>query len=261
MDTKIQNTPLVSVVMAAYNAERFIEKAIRSVMEQTYSHWELWVIDDCSLDNTRPIVRRLAEEDTRIHLLENPENLGAARTRNQGLDVCNGAYVALLDSDDLWYPQKLERQIALAEQTEADILYCSYAIIDENDQKKCNDYIVPESTDFDAFLAESVIGCSMSMLSRTIVDRYRFTTDFYHEDLALWLRLLQDGFQALGIRDVLGAYRVMPGTRASNKVNSALNRWRILRKYLCLPFCKSSAAMVRYMFLGVRKYRNVKTSV
>ena len=252
--------PKVSVIMPAYNAERFIEEAIRSVMAQTVSDWELLVLDDGSQDATADIVKRLAQEDDRIRFLPNGANMGVAKTRNRGFDLCTGAYIALLDSDDVWYPEKLEKQLMLAKESNADILYCSYSIIDENGAKKCSDYLVPEHTDFNAFLAQSVISCSTAMLSRAIIDQYRFTTSFYHEDLALWLRLLQDGFQARGNREVLSAYRVMRGTRASNKLKSACNRWRTFRKYLGLPFGKCLVAMIRYAVFGLCKYRRVKTA-
>ena len=254
-----ENTnPLVSVIMPAYNAGRFLESAIRSVMAQTYPHWELLVLDDGSQDDTVAIAQRLAAEDHRIRVLPNGQNLGVARTRNRGFALCKGAYAALLDSDDLWRAEKLERQLALAEQTGADIIYCSYELIDEQGRKKCEDFLVPESTDFDAMLIRTVISCSTALLSRQIVDRYRFATDVYHEDLALWLQLLRDGFAARGATEVLASYRVMTGTRASNKLKSALNRWRVFRRYLHLPLSKSAVALVRYGFLGLQKYKNKK---
>lgn len=255
----IHNTkPLISVIMPAYNAGRFIEEAIRSVMEQTYTNWELLVLDDGSRDDTLAIAQRLAAEDNRIRVLPNEQNMGVAKTRNRGFDLCRGDYAALLDSDDRWYPQKLEKQLALARQTDADVIYCSYGIVDELGQKKCDDFIVPQTTDFDTFLASSVISCSTALLSRKVIDRYRFAADFYHEDLALWLRLLQDGYTARGAVEVLADYRVMSGTRASNKLKSALNRWRIFRRQLHLPLGKSMAAIARYSLLGLKKYSKKK---
>ena len=102
-------TPLVSVVMPAYNVDSFIEEAIASVIVQTITDWELIVIDDCSTDDTRKLVGEMAEKDARIRLVSNASNMGVAKTRNRGLDLCRGQYVALLDSDDYWKPQFLDK--------------------------------------------------------------------------------------------------------------------------------------------------------
>jgi glycosyltransferase involved in cell wall biosynthesis len=139
--------PEIFVIMPAYNAGRFIEEAVRSVMAQTYSNWQLLVIDDGSKDDTVEVVQRLCREDSRITLLRNPQNMGVARTRNRGLDLCNGRYAALLDSDDVWHPEKLEKQLRLARETGADLVYCSYGIMDKNGKPAKGDYQVPGKTD------------------------------------------------------------------------------------------------------------------
>ena len=123
----VSNTrPLVSIIMPAYNAEAYIEEAISSVMAQTVSNWELLVIDDESNDNTKALVAALAEKDSRIRLVANQQNMGVAKTRNVGFGLFRGKFVALLDSDYYWKPQMLEKMIARAEETHADIVYCSY---------------------------------------------------------------------------------------------------------------------------------------
>lgn len=247
--------PLVSVIMPAYNASGFIEAAIRSVLSQTYENWELLVIDDCSTDNTCQIVEALALQDDRIRLFPNKENQGVAKARNRGFDLCRGDYVALLDSDDFWFPTKLEKQVCAALQTQSDIIYCSYSMIDREGRSICEDFIVPESTDYDSFLVQSVISCSTALLSRSVYTRHRFPTDYYHEDFILWVRLLRDGYTAHGISEVLAGYRLMEGTRSSDKVRSAINRWKIYRDYLKLPYAKSLVLIAKYATLGLRKYK------
>ena len=245
----------VSVIMPAYNAASYIETAIRSVMRQSFTDWELIVIDDCSQDTTVEIVTGLAAEDHRITLLRNEVNMGVSKTRNRGLDLAKGSFVALLDSDDVWYPQKLEKQVALAQRENAGLVYCSYAIVNENGQKKCEDFLVPETTDFEASLIQSVVSCSTALLSRRVVDAYRFNSAYYHEDLVLWLQILKDGFSAFGVVDVLAEYRVMDGTRASNKLKVAVHRWRIYHEYLGFSLYKSTKLMLQYAVLGLKKYR------
>ena len=247
--------PCVTVVMPAYNAERYIEIAIRSVMGQTFTDWELIVIDDGSKDATMEIVERLASEDGRITLLRNEANMGVAKTRNRGMARSRGQYVALLDSDDVWHPEKLEKQVALAKETGADVVYCSYALVDENGRKKCDDFIVPAQTDFNASLTKGVISCSTALLSRKVTETYRFDNTYYHEDLALWLQILKAGHVAYGVSDVLADYRVMEGTRAANKLNSAAHRWQIYRKLLGFSVFKSGKLLLKYAVLGLKKYK------
>lgn len=251
----ITKQPMVSVIMPAYNAQRFVEEAIRSVMAQTVTDWELLVLDDGSKDATADIVKKLATEDSRIRFLPNEVNMGVARTRNRGFDLCRGAYIALLDSDDVWHPQKLENQLALAQETGADLVFSSYAIVDIRGKQVRGDYLVPEQIDFSGLLRENVIGCSTVLLSGTVVEKYRFSTDFYHEDYVLWLRLLQDGYRAAGSREVLVSWRLLENSRSFNKRKSAKNRWRIYRNYLKLSLCKSIRCFAAYALHGVKKYR------
>lgn len=258
-EEKRENTPpLVSVVMPAYNAERFIEEAILSVIHQTLTDWELIVVDDCSQDATPAIVERRAAQDSRIVLVRLEKNLGVAAARNQGFARCRGSYIALLDSDDVWHPQKLACQVALARDTKAEILYCSYRIIDENGRKICGDFIVPVTTNFEDFLTRAVISCSTALLSRSIVDTYRFSTEYFHEDLAFWLQLLHDEHTARGTTEVLAGYRISKGTRTANKAHSAACRWWIYRRLLGYSVPKSTALLTRYAVLGVRKYRRCR---
>lgn len=247
--------PTVSVLMPVYNCALYVEEAIRSVMVQTYTDWELIVIDDGSTDNTRTIVQRLSDEDARVRLICNPANMGVAKTRNRGLDLCGGQYVALLDGDDRWYPTKLEKQLTLAEETEADVIYCSYGMEDENSEKLCEDFIVPEETDYRRMLVQSVISCSTALLSRRVADTYRFRTDFYHEDLVLWLEMLRDGHQARGVTEVLAVYRVARGSRASNKLKSAVERFKIYHNCLGEPLLQCVRCIVEYAFLATKKYK------
>ena len=246
--------PLVSVIMPAYNAEKYIEKAIMSVVNQTYTNWELIVIDDGSKDSTSEIVEKLVKKDERIAFFANEKNMGVARTRNRGFDLAKGEYVALLDSDDIWQEEKLEKQLALVDSTDADIVYTAYGIVDVEGKKYKEDYLVPSQTDFEKMLGENHIGCSTVMLKKSVTEKYRFNENFYHEDYVLWMQLLKDGYKACGLTEVLVQYRFYPGSRAANKFKSAQKRWIIYREYLDLPFVKSVVCLVKYILAGIKKY-------
>ena len=130
-----EKRPKVSVVMPLYNAEAYIEQAICSVKAQSMEDWELIVIDDGSSDASLEIAQAFAAEDSRIQVLRNKQNMGVSRTRNRGIALSRGEYIALLDSDDVWYPEKLRCQLARMAEEKADFCYSSYAIIGADGRK------------------------------------------------------------------------------------------------------------------------------
>lgn len=246
-----QERPLVSVIMPAYNAEKYIAEAIQSVISQTYTNWELFVLDDCSTDGTAEIAEGFANADSRIHLLQNPQNMGVAKTRNRGFDIAKGEWIALLDSDDVWHVDKLEKQLALAPR--GDILYCSYALMDENG-RHLSDFIVPEATDYEAMLWESVLSCSTVLLRRSILAGHRFSAEYYHEDYVFWIELLKAGYRAVACPEVLVDYRLVKGSRSSDKRNAAKNRWLVYRRVEKLSFWKSAFVFAAYACNALRKH-------
>ena len=247
----------MSVIMPAYNAEAYIAEAIESVIAQRVTDWELLILDDGSRDRTGEIAAEFARKDPRIRLLVNEKNMGVARTRNRGMDLCRGDYVAFLDSDDYWIPVMLEKMIAKAEETGADIIYCSYAIVDEQGNRLCNDFLVPDKTDFESSIIRSVITCSTVLVTKKLAAENRFPVDMYHEDIAMWFRILRDGGIARGVADVLAAYRQRADSRSAGKLASAVRRWPIYRKHLGLSGGKSIVTMIRYGFYGLKKFRRL----
>lgn len=247
----------VSIVMPAYNAAEVLENTVRSVQAQTFGNWELIVVNDCSKDGTLALLERLAGEDSRIRYFTNEVNSGAAASRNVGLDHCAGTYIAFLDSDDRWHPEKLEKQVSRMEETGADIGYTSYSIVDGQGNKRCPDYIVPESVSFEDMLKQNIIGCSTVMLRAETLGGNRFSLDFYHEDYVLWLQLLRTGCKAVGLEQVLTEYCFHEDSRAGNKGNAAKERWKIYRNFLRFPVVKSLWYFGHYALAGVLKYRQL----
>ena len=248
--------PLVSVIMPAYNAEKYIGEAIASVCAQTYENWELLILDDGSADRTAEIAQTYAQRDARIRVLRNPQNMGAAKTRNRGFDIAKGEWIALLDSDDVWHSDKLEKQLAVAGRAGADIIYCSYALVNESGAH-LSDYIVPETTSYDAMLRESVLSCSTVLLRQLILREHHFSAEHYHEDYALWLELMRFGYRAVACREILADYRVAKGSRSSDKLKSARYRWRIYRDVERLSLPRSACAFFSYALHGVRKHGRI----
>lgn len=252
------HTPLVSVIVPAYNAEKHIAGVIRSVQAQTMADWELIVVDDCSTDGTAAAVEAISGQDSRIRLLCNEKNSGVAKSRNRGLRECRGEYAAFLDSDDTWRPDKLQLQLECAKATGADIVYTSYAIVDEDGGRQCRDFLVPAATTFEELLKENVIGCSTVLLSARAAQKAHFEEEFFHEDYILWLTLLQQGFRAAGVAQVLVDYFFHTDSKAGNKWKAAQKRWRIYRRYLKFPLFKSARYFLCYMTAGLKKYRRIR---
>lgn len=248
--------PLISVIVPNYNGCRFLSQAIDSVLAQTYPYFELIVVDDCSGDNSPEIVREKARRDSRVRLIALEENRGVANARNVGIRAAAGDYIALLDNDDFWTEDKLERQLRLA-RAGARIVYCSYDFVDENGREIKRPFFVPEQTDYRHMLSENVISSSTCFIEAELLRAHPFRSDFYHEDYVLWMELLRVCPLACGDRKVLMHYRQTSGSRSNNKIKSALERWKIYRHALGLPFLESICVFAKYAVNGEIKYRRI----
>lgn len=248
-----RKSPLVSVVIAAYNAESFLDQAIRSVVTQTVADWELYVIDDHSADGTYAVAKVWEQRDPRIHALTNAHNWGVSRTRNRGIELARGQYIALLDADDAWYPKKLERQLEKFGNKNVGIVYCAYDVIDTDEKKRCT-YHVPEQTNYEAMLRENVMSCVTMLIPAEILKNNPFKSEFAHEDYVLGLDILMAGYSAVGCTEPLVEVHRVKGSRSFNKIGAAVNRWKVYREYLKLPLWKSVRVFTAYAFAGVKKY-------
>ena len=250
------DTPLISVIMPAWNAARYLAEAVASVRAQTFADWELLIVDDASTDDTAALCRRLAAGDARIRVVRNETNLGAAAARNRALALARGTWIAFLDSDDRWQPEKLARQLALAEKTGAALVYTAYAMFTDDGRRMV--YDVPARVDYAGLLRENVIGCSTVLLRRDALGDRRFTTEFYHEDYVLWLELLRSGCRAVGCVEPLTDWRMTAASRSYDKRRAAKNRWRIYREAEGLGLGRSLRAFAVYAVRGVRKVRRFR---
>lgn len=247
------NQPKISIIVPAYNCAATIQKTLQSIQAQTWQRWEAFVVDDCSTDTTKAAVIEFAQRDYRIQLLENNFNQGPARARNQGIASSSGEFIAFLDADDIWEPEKLERQMAVLLKTGSDLCYTSYSFIDEMDRLVHKPYIIRDQVDYHGLLRENVIGCSTVLLRKAALKDHRFNSVFSHEDFALWLCLLREGALACGVPEVLVCYRL--GGRSDNKWKAAKGRWDIYRRCEGLPIYLSICYMVHYAGAAIRKYR------
>lgn len=243
---------LVSVIIPVYNAAKTIEKTIKSTLMQSYVFLEVIVIDDCSDDNSFNIVKNMAESDSRIIVYKNLKNLGVAQTRNLGINMAKGKFIAFLDSDDVWKQSKLEKQLQYIKEKKADICYSSYEMISENNEGDKVLCVVPKEIGYYDLLKENVICCSTAIVRSELLKVYQFENEFFHEDFVLWLTLLKKGYKAIGIQDALIIYRM--GGRSSDKLKASKNRWIVYRKSQQLNLFFSIYYFSIYAINGIKKY-------
>jgi len=246
--------PLVSVVIPVYNATKYLARTLDSALNQTYKNLEIILIDDCSKDDSLKMMYDYAGRDSRIKVLESEKNQGVAAVRNRGIQEAKGEYIALLDSDDVWVENKIERQLESIVNTGAQISYCSYSFIDENDEEILHPFVVPEETNYKQFLYVNCFSCSTILVDARLLKEHPFKGNYYHEDYLLWMELLSNNVKNVGITDVLAYYRQVSGSRSHNKINAAKQRWKIYRKALNMNLFSSGVAMLGYAFYGIKKY-------
>lgn len=246
----MQHNHLCSVIIPAYNCENFIIEAIQSALSQTYQNIEVLIIDDCSTDSTYERICAIAKADFRIIPLQNPHNMGVARTRNYGFQKATGSYIALLDGDDLWLPDKLQKQISQLEASGADICCTAYSLIDEKSQPTGKCFIPPKKPSFSRLRKQNFIGCSTALFRRQIIEQIQMRPEFSHEDYAFWLEAAQAGFQITAIRQPSVQYRLLQSSRSANKLRSAYNCWLIYRKFMKYNLLRASYYLIWYAIYG-----------
>lgn len=250
---------MVSIIMPAYNAERHIEEAIQSVLGQSCPDWELIVIDDCSEDGTARLVEELAKGRDNIRCIRNERNAGAAESRNRGVAAASGEWVAFLDSDDVWHPDKLMLQLQLAAEKGADFVFSGSAFLDEGGRPLRYYLPAPETLSYRELLKQNLISCSSVLLKRELALRYPMRGDrVMHEDFAAWLHILRDGNRvAFGINLPLLRYRVSAGSKSGNKLRAARMTYRVYR-CLGIPPLPAFYYWLCYALRSLKKYRHLK---
>lgn len=243
--------PLVSIVMASYNSELTIRESIDSIINQSYENWELLITDDCSIDDTQEIVRNYASLDSRISFFVNDVNSGAGFSRNESIVRSKGKYIAFLDSDDIWLPCKLEKQVKFMEDESILFSYTSYQKFSKNGLR--GNYIPPLTVTYNELLYGCVIGCLTVMFNAEVLGRQTMPLIRKRQDMGLWLKLLELCGKAYALHDVLALYRVDSGM-SKNKIDAALFQWKLYRDVLGLNLFKSIKCFFFYSVKGFFKY-------
>lgn len=237
--------PLVSIITPSWNVERLIGETIESVQAQTFGDWELLIADDCSTDRTPAVVSRYASADPRIKLIRQPRNGGPALARQAAIERAQGRYLAFLDSDDLWLPTKLERQLAFARSRGAPLSYTAFRRIDEQSATTGRLIWVPESLTYEQLLKNTSIATLTAMVDRDLAGKVAMKNEPY-DDFCLWLSILKPGLVAYGLNEDLARYRVRGSSVSSRPLRSAGWVWHIYRRVEKLPLPKAAWCFVHW---------------
>lgn len=250
--------PKVSVITPAYNAAPYLEETVKSVQAQTFTDWEMIIVDDCSKDKTYHIANALAEKDPRIKVFQNEINSGVAVTRNKALDAATGEFIAFLDSDDLWHPKKLETQIKEMEKEVLPFTYTYYQKFD-TENGKCGKVIkAPNKMTAKKILGNTAIGCLTVIVNKNIVGQFYMPNIKHTEDNATWHEILSRGYEARLVKEVLAFYREGNQSLTANKTSSIKGQWKTYRDYYGYNIVKSSLYFTSYAIHAVLKHLDIE---
>ena len=244
--------PVVSVVIPAHNAALTIQQTIDSVLKQDVP-LEIIVVDDASTDTTLNV---LSDYGDHINVITNTKNLGVAQSRNRGIQVAKGVYIAFCDADDWWEEGKLSHQLQFMKQHNASMCTTARELVDEHGQSLNRIIHVPTHITYHSLLKSNVINCSSVLVLKDIISEYPMEHSHLHEDYLTWLRLLKDGHKVVGLNEPYLKYRITSKSKSGNKLKSAWMHYRVYH-ILGIHPVKSFVYFVHYALEGLKKYRGL----
>lgn len=249
---------MVSIITPCYNSEAYIEETYQSIAAQTYTDWEWIVIDDSSTDDSVSVIKSIRSKDSRVRLLSNTGNKGPGGARNTGIKAANRRFIAFIDSDDLWFPEFLEKSIAKAKATGAGFVYSSVERWNEDLTVYFNDAEVPEKITYKELLYTCPIVCSTVLID---IEKHgkRYMPDLpKRQDYALWLDYLKVIPFAVGNKEPLGKYRVRKSSISGNKWKVIKHQFNVYHKHQKVGLPRSLFYTLTWAYYGFMKYRKVK---
>jgi glycosyltransferase involved in cell wall biosynthesis len=244
---------LISIITPSYNSSKFISQTIDSVLAQTYQNWEMIIVDDVSSDSTIDIIKTYTVKDSRIKLIKLKVNSGPAIARNKGIRDAKGRYIAFLDSDDLWKHHKLKRQIDFMNKNNLSFTYCSYDLINEEDNN-LGHFTTKEEISYYSLLKTCNVGCLTAIYDTQQIDKIYMPNILKRQDYGLWLKILKKIKKTKGITESLAIYRIRKNSVSSNKFKAIYYVWKIYREVEKLSLLNSSYYMCYYIYNRINKY-------
>ncbi|EZP59696.1 glycosyltransferase family A protein [Exiguobacterium sp. RIT341] len=232
------NEELVSIIMPTYNDMEFIDKSIESVLNQTYQNIELLIVDDCSTDGTEKYIEKIISKDFRVKYFKNEKNSGAAVSRNLGVKFARGEFIAFIDSDDVWFRDKLEKQIIFMTNSNYHFTCTFYNKIDVLGNDLDNIIKYPKEVDYDYLLknncGNSTVIYNSKKLGKVFIEDIKKRNDYL-----MWLKVIKKSTKLYCLEEVLSSHRIRPGSISSNKFDLIKYHWKVYRDYEKLNYAKS----------------------
>jgi len=242
---------LISIITPSYNSSKYIEKTIDSVISQTYKKWEMIIIDDASPDKANEIIKEYCKKDSRIKLIHLERNMGPANARNEGIKQARGKYIAFLDSDDIWLPTKLEKQVKFMQDNNLALTCSSYYTINETN-KQINTRIVKESFSYSDMLKSNHIGNLTGIYDCEKLGKI-YMEDVGHEDYTLWLKVMKKTGKTKAVIEPLAKYRILSNSVSANKLKVLKWQWNIYRNIVGLNIFRSVYYYLWYIYYALKK--------
>jgi len=242
---------MVSIIVPVYNAAEYLPQTISTVKKQTFKDWELLLVDDCSADESLSVIEECLkqEPDTRIRLIRQKVNQGAAAARNRGLKEARGRYIAFLDADDLWLEDKLEEELRFMEKKQSGFVFSAYEFGDEKAKGTGKIVQVPATLNYRQALSRTVIFTSTVLLdTEKIPKELMVMPSVPSEDSATWWQILRKGYTACGLNQALAIYRRPAKSLSSNKLTAIKRIWFLYRKVEKLSLVNSCLCFVGWAF-------------
>lgn len=250
----MNNHDLVSIITPAYNSEKFISETIESVIAQTYTNWEMIIVNDNSSDNTEKIIEKYSQLDSRIQVINLNVNSGAAVARNKALEFAKGRFIAFLDSDDRWKKDKLNKQLKFMIDNNYGFTFTDYEYLKDTNYTKEKVFKVPKTLSYSQSLKKNDIGCLTVIIDKNIIGDFRMPLVRRGQDHLTWLMLLKKGHVAYGLSENLAEYRKVYGSLSNNKFRALKRQWNNYRNEVKLPLFKCIYYYMFYVLNNIKKY-------
>jgi len=223
------------------------------VIAQTYTNWEMLIVDDSSIDDTCLVINELAKQEERIKYFFLDKNIGAAAARNIAIQQAKGKYIAFLDSNDLWQIKKLEKQISFMQKEDIVFSFTTYQPMSEDGSKLYSIIHAPKIVTYSSYLKNTIIGCLTVVIDREKAGYFEMPNTRSSHDMALWLLIMKRGFDAYGLDKNLSRYRIVSASNSSSKWCAAKDVWKIYREVEKLSFLYSIWCFLNYAFNALVK--------
>ncbi len=241
------NAPLVSIITPTYNSEAFIAQTIESVQAQTHQNWELLIVDDCSTDHTKSIVKSFAADDPRVTFHQLSKNSGPGVARNQAVEMSGGKYIAFLDSDDLWLPDKLQKQLDFMHANDQPFTFSFYDCIDEAGNPIGKRIEAPRVLHYRQLFFCNFVGNLTGIYDAEFFGRIPISGLRKRQDWMVWLTVLRQIRKAGPVPESLALYRVRKDSVSSRKMGLLEHNFAVYRQFHRMGIFLSLCCMVGFL--------------